>query len=263
MKEPGPVHADWGKRQTKVAAAVEGWKGQLIDLSGRNTLLYYKDLRQGTLALDQAQPVAVEQLLASRTIRLSDLFGTDGLEPVARRARTVWAKATENFEERGLQTLFLAWGMAAWENQQGASVPAAPILLRQSNLVPRGSAEEDFDLSLPGDWEINPTLLHMLATDFGIRVDGDALLDLLDPDAQPPDAGSLFERITKEAREVEGFSVRPRVVIGNFSYAKLPIAPAHRVPLSASSEREGFSQVRGWRLNSDSGALGNHLRRVA
>ena len=216
-------HTDLGMRQSKVAAAVEVWTGQLIDLGGRNTLLYYKDLRQGTLALDRAEPVAVEQLLGSRTVRLSNLFGADDLESAARRACTVRAKATENFEERGLQTLFLAWGMATWTNQRGASIPAAPILLRQAHLAPRGNAEDDFDLSLPGDWEVNPTLLYLLAADFGIRIDDEALLDLLDADAQPPDAQPMFDRITKEAREVEGFSVTPRVVIGNFSYAKLPM----------------------------------------
>jgi very-short-patch-repair endonuclease len=208
--------------EAKVAAAVDVWTGELIDLGGRNTLLYYKDLKSGTVSLDDADEVAVEALLGSQTVRLSNLFGAD-LAPAARRARTVRAKAAENFEERGLQTLFLAWGMATWTNMRGTATPAAPVLLRQANLAPRGGAEEDFDLTLPGEWEINPTLLHLLSTDYDVRVDAAALLDLLNLDADMPDATPVFDLLSKEAADVEGFGVTPRVVLGNFSYAKLPM----------------------------------------
>jgi hypothetical protein len=108
-----------GGRLRLVDAAVKAWTGQLIDLGGRNTLLYYRDLKQGTLDLTPgagASDVAVGALLGSRTVRLSELFDSATLPGAARRARTVQAKAAENFEERGLHTLFLAWGMATWTN---------------------------------------------------------------------------------------------------------------------------------------------------
>lgn len=138
--------------ESKITDAVAAWTGQLIDLGGRNTLLYYRDLKSGTLALEGADEVATEELLGSRTVRLSNLFAPQDLGAAARRARTVRAKAAENFEERGLQTLFLAWGMATWTNQRGTAIPAAPVLLREAHLAARGGAEEDFDLSLPGEW---------------------------------------------------------------------------------------------------------------
>src|SRR5215469_2957769 len=40
-----------GRRATLVAAAQEQWASALTDLGGRNTLLYYKDRRAGTLDL--------------------------------------------------------------------------------------------------------------------------------------------------------------------------------------------------------------------
>src|SRR6266511_1915850 len=192
-------------RLRKVAAAVRAWTGQLIDLGGRNTLLYYKDLKQGTLDLGPysgAEPVALDALLGSRTIR---------------------AKAMENFEERGLRTLYLAWAMATWENPRGTATPAAPVLLRLANLAPRGGAGEDFDLSLPGEWEINPTLLHLLDVDHGVKVEAEDLLELLDEDVELPDASAVFERLTKAASSVAGFAISDRFVLGNFSYAKLPM----------------------------------------
>jgi hypothetical protein len=41
-----------------VAAAQERWAAALTDLGGRNTLLYYKDRRAGTLDLAPAAPEA-------------------------------------------------------------------------------------------------------------------------------------------------------------------------------------------------------------
>jgi very-short-patch-repair endonuclease len=215
-----------GERVRLVDDAVKAWTGQLIDLGGRNTLLYYRDLKQGTLDLTPgtgASDVAVDALLGSRTVRLSELFDGATLPGAARRARTVQAKAAENFEERGLHTLFLAWGMATWTNPGSAAVPAAPVLLRQAHLAARGAAREDFDLSLPGEWEVNPTLLYLLKSQFHVDLAPEELLDLLDEQADPPDASGFFERLTKATGDVDGFALIPRVVVGNFSYAKLPM----------------------------------------
>ncbi|HYY18663.1 MAG TPA: DUF4011 domain-containing protein, partial [Streptosporangiaceae bacterium] len=214
------------ERWALIDRAVRTWTGELIDLGGRNTLLYYRDLRQGTLDIGPASPasdVAVDQLLSSRTMRLSTLFGETSIGSAARRARAVKAKATENFEERGLQTMFLAWGMATWTNTRGATAPAAPVLLRPAALTARGGTEEDFDVSLPGEWEVNPTLLHLLRTDFEIELDGAEVLGLLDQDQEPPSAAPVFERLSKACSAMAGFSVESRMVLGNFSYAKLPM----------------------------------------
>jgi len=214
------------ERRTLIDRAVRAWTGELIDLGGRNTLLYYRDLKQGTLDLGPASPastVAVDQLLSSRTMRLSTLFGETSISSAARRARAVKAKATENFEERGLQTTYLAWGMATWINPRTATVPAAPILLRQAALKARGGTGEDFDISLPGEWEVNPTLLHLLRTDFDVDLDGSELLELFDPEQEPPNPSPIFDQLAKTCSAMAGFSVENRMVLGNFSYAKLPM----------------------------------------
>ena len=165
----------------------------------------------------------MDQLLSSRTMRLSTLFGETSIGSAARRARAVKAKATENFEERGLRTMFLAWGMVTWTNSRTATVPAAPVLLRPAALAARGGTEEDFDVSLPGEWEVNPTLLHLLRTDFEVDLDGAEVLSLLDQDQEPPSASPAFDRLAKACAAIPGFAVENRIVLGNFSYAKLPM----------------------------------------
>src|SRR5690606_35191436 len=111
---------------------------QVVDLGGRNNLLFYRDLKTGTIDLtpsDRIDVTAVEDLLDGRRVRLSQLCRVDGLQELARRARRVSAKARENFEERGLQTLFVAQGLATWSSSRTESTPAAPVLLAQLRLV--------------------------------------------------------------------------------------------------------------------------------
>jgi very-short-patch-repair endonuclease len=214
------------RRVDLVGRAIKTWTGELVDLGGRNTLLYYRDLKQGTLDLGPgsgASPAAVAELLSSHLVRLSTVFGDAAMAVAARRARTVKAKATENYEERGLQTLFLAWGMATWRNTRGAATPAAPVLLRQAALSARSGAGEDFELALPGEWEINPTLLHMLRTEYGIELGRDETLGLLDQETVPPDPSLLFDHLAKVSSDILGFQITERIVLGNFSYAKLPM----------------------------------------
>jgi hypothetical protein len=212
-----------GTKGRRISRAVKDWTGQLVDVSGRNTLLCYRELKAGTLDFSGASDGALERMLAGYALRFSDAFGDEDLAPAARRARAIRARAEENFEERGLRTLFVAWGMATWTNTKSTFVPCAPVLLRQAHLVPHGSAAEDFEVSLPGEWEVNPTLLHVLAGDFEVRVGAESLLELLDPEAEPPDASLVFDRLVKEAARVGGFGIEPRVVLANFSYAKLPM----------------------------------------
>ncbi len=218
--EDGTFDEELGRR---ISRAIRDWTGQLVDVSGRNTLLCFKDLRAGTLDFGTAKDVALDQILNGRTMRFSEAFGDEDRANAARRGRAIRARAEENFEERGLRTLFLAWGMATWTNTKSTFTPCAPVLLRQAHLVPHGSAAEDFEVSLPGEWEINPTLLHVLASDFEVRIEADSLLDLLDLDLDAPDPQPLFDRLTKECAQVGGVRVDRRAVLANFSYAKLPM----------------------------------------
>ncbi len=212
MIESGPPLAAASERLRLIGRAVRVWTGELVDLGGRNTLLYYRDLKQGTLDVgpsSAANDVAVDELLSSRAVRLSTLFDDAAIGAAARRARTLKAKAAENFEERGLETLFLAWGMATWPNPRGTATPAAPVLLRQAALAARGGAGEDFNVSLLGEWEINPTLAHLLKNDYQVDLNRAELLEFLDQDTEPPDSMPLFERITKSCSVIPGFSVAP------------------------------------------------------
>lgn len=228
---------------------VEVWTGQLVDLSGRNNLLYYRDLKRGTLDLSDAVPERVEDVLAGKVVSLSRLFPSEDMRAdAARRARTVRNKAEEHFEERGLQTLYIACGMATWTNQRGGATPQAPILLCPARLVPRGASQDEFDLSLVGELEVNPTLLHLLATDFECKLDLDELLDQVDIEGAidtPQELIAVNAWLAERAAGVPGFSTSPRIVLGTFSYAKLPMVNDLETSLDAMIEHELIAAIAG------------------
>jgi hypothetical protein len=209
--------------QRLVRRAIRDWTRQLVDVSGRNTLLSFRPLKAGTLDLARASEEASQALLFGEKVRISDAFGDETADAI-RRCRAIKARADENDEERGLRTLSVAWGMATWTNSVSTYTPQAPVLLCHADLVPRGVAADDFDLQLgDADWEINPVLLHVLASNFDVRIGDDTLLDLLGEDNELPDGQAVFDRLTKECADVDGFACRTRLVLANFSYAKLPM----------------------------------------
>ncbi len=207
-------------RRLLVARAIEDWKRNLIDLGGRNTLLYFRPLRRGTLDLSDQD---TGPLLAGRRQRLAALF-PDSIKQVdaARSIRTIRAKARENDEERGLETLYLAYGIATWRSDRSSATPNAPLLLYRLTLTPVGPTAEDFILQIHVEPELNPALLHLLETDFNVRVDPDDLLAQADGESIAH-RRTILNELETSCESVPEFSIASRVIVGNFSYAKLPM----------------------------------------
>jgi hypothetical protein len=200
------------RRLALVAAAQRQWIDGLTDLGGRNTLLYYKDRRAGTLDLGGADPDAVERFEKTGHARLTKLFpgDPDVRADAIRRMQAIYRKARELQEERGIKAGYLATGLARWDEL--FLEPAAPVLLRPLVIAPTRARYDDFDLTLDDDTEVNPVLLHKLATVFDAGIDRPA-----------PDR--IAGQLAKAARDAEipGFRIDRRKVIGTFTYAKLPM----------------------------------------
>jgi hypothetical protein len=77
-EESGGGSSADGSRQEVVRGAAAKWKRDLADVSGRNALLFFKDVKAGTLDLAEAEGSALRRLLDGADVRLSDLFPTAG-----------------------------------------------------------------------------------------------------------------------------------------------------------------------------------------
>ena len=225
------------RRRDTIERAVESWKTELIDLSGRNRLLYMRDLRAGTLDFDEFSRAALMELVGGKKVALSRLVPRSKprenpqakltpFEDAVRRMRTIVRTARTYAEERGVHTLFLACGVATWRSDRASRPPAAPVLLVPLEVKARGASQQDFDLSLAGELEVNPTLLHLLKVEFNLEVDDRELYEHSEMDGvidTPEELRLSFDWLTHKAQRVADWSISDRFVIGNFWYAKLPM----------------------------------------
>ncbi|MDI2127204.1 AAA domain-containing protein [Yinghuangia seranimata] len=216
--DPAPHAA--GSRERLVHDALRTWTDQLVDPGGRNPLLFFRDLRAGTLDLADADPRAVDALLAGEPQRISRLFPGDERADAAKRARTVHAKTQELAEERGIHTAYLVTAMATWDAPDAPRPPASPVLLWPVESTRLGAGDDDFTLQVAPEAEANLSLLHVLKREFGVELDAEALAEAA---ASPADQDAAVQMMREATARVPGFAVSSRRVVGNFSYAKLPM----------------------------------------
>jgi DNA polymerase III delta prime subunit len=226
-------------RRTLVAAARKKWAERLVDLTRRNNLLFYRPLKLGSYELEQPDPTALLDVLSggssllTRLVPAEELDGTapTGDDPTdltpaqlgaARRLTEVQRKAAENFEERGLETMFLVYGFASWTTKDGGRDAEAGILLCPVRFEGK---EQRRMLRRRGDLEINPVLLHVLEHDYGVTGLAEQLAAAVPDDEERlrdiATYDELFRIIERAARHIGGFRVQRKTVIGNFSFQKL------------------------------------------
>lgn len=235
-----------------VTSAAERWKKDLMDLSGRNQLLYYRDLKSGTLdlthdsALNPEEP-AVDRLLRGDGVKLSSIFRDSGSREISvKKARTIASKARSSFDERGVKTLYIAFGMAIWDEKKSKATPASPVIMIPVEMQSRGTAGEDFEIKISGDAEVNSVLIHKINSDFRYSIDE---LEIAEPlyNSDFVEASKIvFEKIEKLVSDtVSGFSISSRIVLANFSYFKLPMVKDLERYLDEMSKNDLIAAIAG------------------
>jgi hypothetical protein len=89
-------------------------------------------------------------------------------------------------------------------------------------LKPTGAAQQDFDIDLGDDVELNPVLAHYLRSEQGIELDTEALEEMATV-TRGFDPNPVFAALTVMCGRIPAFQVAPRLLLGTFSYAKLPM----------------------------------------
>ncbi len=219
------------QRLAAVEAARQQWIAKLIDPSRRNNLLYFRDLKVGTLDLSQVPAAQMQALLRpdvgdGEGVTLSKLFGEAADHArAAASVKEIARRATVNLEERGLETMFLALGMATWPAPDGGRPASAPVLLVPMRAALKGQRGTTWTLRRSGEPRCNDVLVHALAAEHGVTLAPDDLLGTLlgDEDGETSDLEPLFDRVARLAAAVAGFAIERRWVIGNFSFQKMSI----------------------------------------
>jgi very-short-patch-repair endonuclease len=224
-----------------VDAARGVWMRRLIDYSRANSLLYYRDLKVGTLDLT-AETDAVQRLLLGQTLSVAQLTSSGtksqsqdavsrekGEAEARQRVRNALValqrKALGNLEEKGIETLHLAIGMATWPASDGGRPHCSPVLLLPARIEARGRTSDDLRLLVAGEPQINPVLLYALEENDAIHLDASAILAKSvgeDESGQwRVDADGLLAKFEEAAAGVSELKLDRRVILANFQFAKM------------------------------------------
>jgi hypothetical protein len=175
-----------------------------------------------------ADEASMASLIAGETVPISKLLdprdeqtGDDSDSKIlAHKLQEIDRRALSNKEEKGLQTMFVALGMATWSADDEGRPVDAPVLLLPVELENRGRGNKTFALRGIGSLQINLVLLHVLETEFGIKVSPEELL-ASEEEGQKHNRNEIYAVLRSLAHDVREFEIKPRAVLGNFAFQKM------------------------------------------
>lgn len=187
-------------------------RAQAAELGGRSTLLHFVDRVDAGIEITSAHPGSLPQFITGRSTLLSNLFRDEvALRNARLAAERITAKNVELRTARGLEAVALAVGLASWTI--GGEHFSAPVLMRPLAIRRH---HRDFELKLQGAFGVNPELLRVFATHFGISLDGAGLAALAHEGGvfkpQP-----VIDHVRALTADLPSFSVHPRLVVSTFA----------------------------------------------
>ncbi|MFG1795746.1 AAA domain-containing protein [Nocardia sp. NPDC049149] len=223
---------DTARLDVVVAKAGE-WRDRLIDLGFRNTLLYFRDTKHGSLDLTAVDSSALADLEDGKRVSLRALFpDTNKHRDACARARSLCRRIQLFDDEQGIDVGRVAFGLIRTNPLQHKGlgpVPAlrAPLLLRPVVLKARTAAQSDYSIEFSDEAEFNPVLLHALDSQYGLDVDK-ARAELERLLGETTNRAVLVEQAhaaLARIADTQGIELRldPAMVLGTFNYEKLPM----------------------------------------
>lgn len=215
---------------------IEIWKKLLLDLGKRNRLINFKEGKRSNVRIitpsydELFKRIAVQERelqfpFARKTdidnqgdeiyseIIKGDIETTKQIGDLQKTLKVLRYRANTSIEEQGINILFLAFGLLKWtEREDSSQVLSSPIVLVPVKLTIE-SLTSPYKLS-PHEDEIivNPTLLHKLDNDFGIK--------LPEFDGVKDDLASFLDKI-EELIENRGWKIDRCVHLTNLSFLKI------------------------------------------
>lgn len=260
-----------------IEQAQNKWIQRLTDLSRRNNLVYYRELKNGTIELIDINIQVFDELLLGKPVSANDLFPNKCNEiqfdkqvlifaivlfilgglykltlpiikdypeinreintEIIKKIQTIYKRSISNLEERGLRTLFLAYGMVTWTANDGGRNPQAPLVLIPISIQTKGEVK----LIRSGEAQINPVLLYFLEKEYGYQITSEQLLngDSDIPENEIPDLQNIADKINNIIKNIPDFTIdQSRAILSNFAFQKMSMVRDLRDNLKVLSDNK-------------------------
>jgi very-short-patch-repair endonuclease len=222
---------------SSVADQVRQWlkaqRDELINMSRRNRLLYFK--HSASASLEIVSPGAAEVLdklarstssywnfnyppeddQSPRPPKDTELVIADKTaKQIDNALRQLERKSNQDFVDKGLWVLYLGLGMLNWTEAPNYDETAAAPLVLVPVTIARDSLREPFRLRRTDDDPvINPALTVKLEADFDLRLPN---LDVFETGGFK----TVLDEVAELTKNRKGWSVNERVVLGTFTFQK-------------------------------------------
>ncbi|OFL68698.1 MULTISPECIES: DUF4011 domain-containing protein [unclassified Brevibacterium] len=211
--------ADQADTQRGISDVFAEWISRAEKLGGRDTMLRYRDSRDGSLDLTTAHPSGMAQLMAGRPTRLASLIRDDEQrQDAGRRARLIAEKARELRNERSFSAACLAIGAVRLSAPLTSPDEQlhAPLVLRRVEIRTVGRREDDVELTLDDTIVINPAFVAYLRSELGIEVDVDEWLESTGGPRRF-DARPVLERVRAAVADYPALSAEYCLFVSTFA----------------------------------------------
>lgn len=229
------------KIRAKLDQRLKKWRDELINLSRTNRALYFRHTRSASLEITSPGSDEIARRLsgpassnywefyfppppiddadpstsAGRPRRPIELLIKDKpATELTSALRLLERKATQEFVDKGLWTLYLGLGALEWIDRDDDNKKVQSPLLLVPVTFSRSSSQEPFRLrTTEDDAVLNPALVVKLLNDFGVELPG---LE----DAHDVDPAAVRDAVAEAVRDQRGWSVVDRVVLTTFTFHK-------------------------------------------
>ena len=211
------VQASGSDQVERVRKQLHAWRRELLDLSRRQPLLYFKHTAASSLEIVAPDPVSALALVdagqAVLTVEDGGLeVGNKDPEKLARSARRIDQVTRQALADRGVWTLYLGLGMLRWVDTTDHRPVESPLLLVPVQLH-RDAASAPWKVTRSGDGASgNLALTRKLEHDEGVT------LPVVDED--DPDVAGYLDAVAAAVEHRSGWSVEQRSVLRNFTFHK-------------------------------------------
>ena len=233
-----------------VDSKFEQWKAHLLDMSKRNRLLFFKNVRRGNVQItepnaneifdwlvrggkklvfaqhptplpdidiESEQAVDTQATVTCKiTLRPGEICTSLADQQLAITLYNIRSKSRMALQEQGVNVLYLAFGMLKWhETKVSTEEIQSPLILVPVELD-RGSIAKPYTLELlDEDILINPTTAYRMQKGYGLS------FPQLPEDWENYSLAQTLARIEELVQHEPRWSVLPQVHLGLFSFEKL------------------------------------------